>query len=109
MIEAAGAEKFEHPILRKGQGIPHVHGLEQYQEVYKQSIQNPTEFWGNLARNLVTWDKDFSIVNTGSFEHGNMTWFPDGELSPCFNLVDRHAIKNPDSVSLLCLWMTLIL
>jgi hypothetical protein len=28
-----------------------------------------------------------------------MAWFADGRLSPCYNMVDRHAIKNPDSVN----------
>jgi acetyl-CoA synthetase len=98
VVEAADAEKFEHPELRENQNLPHVHGLEQYQKTYKDSLENPDEFWGNMARNTITWHKDFSIVKSGGFEYGDMAWFPDGELSPCFNLVDRHAIKNPDSV-----------
>jgi len=84
--------------LREDQNIPHVHGLEEYQEVYKESIQNPTKFWGNLAREMITWHKDFTTVKHGSFTYGDMAWFPDGELSPCYNLVDRHAMKDPDSV-----------
>lgn len=98
VFEAADAEKFEHPELRQDQNTPHVHGLEQYQEVYKESIQNPTKFWGNLGRDMITWHKDFTHVKSGSFTHGDMAWFLDGELSPCYNLVDRHALKNPDNV-----------
>jgi acetyl-CoA synthetase len=84
--------------LREDQNVPHIHGLEQYQELYKESIQDPTKFWGNLARELITWHKEFTTVKNGSFTYGDMSWFADGELSPCYNLVDRHAIKNPDSV-----------
>jgi acetyl-CoA synthetase len=98
VFEAAEAEKYQHPELLQHHPTPHVHGLEDYQKLYKHSIQNPNEFWGDLARDLITWHKDFSTVRSGSFTHGDMAWFPDGELSPCYNLVDRHAIKNPDSV-----------
>jgi acetyl-CoA synthetase len=82
----------EHP------DTPHIIGLEQYQSVYKESIQNPSGFWGKTARELITWHKDFTTVKSGSFTYGDMAWFADGELSPCYNLVDRHAIKNPDAV-----------
>jgi acetyl-CoA synthetase len=98
VFEATDAEKFDHPELLDHHPEPHVHGLEEYQSLYKESIQNPNEFWGKTARDLVTWHKDFTTVKTGSFAHGDMSWFADGELSPCYNLVDRHAIKNPDAV-----------
>ena|SRR5579859_5313464 len=98
VFEAADAEKFQQPELGEKHPTPHIHGLEEYQKIYKQSIQNPSEYWGTVARELVTWHKDFKTVKSGSFTHGDMAWFADGELSPCYNLVDRHAIKNPDSV-----------
>jgi acetyl-CoA synthetase len=108
VFEAADAEKFDYPELLDHHPRPHVQGLEEYQRIYKESIQNPHEFWGKLARELITWHKDFTTVNSGSFEHGDMQWFPDGELSPCYNLLDRHALRNPDSVSTLSVYHALI-
>jgi len=101
VFEAADAEKFGHPELLDHHPQPHVHGLDDYQKIYKHSIQNPNEFWGDLAKDLITWDKEFTTVRSGSFTHGDMAWFSDGRLSPCYNLVDRHAIKNPDSVAII--------
>jgi acetyl-CoA synthetase len=98
VFEAADAEKFDPPKLQKGQPQPHINGLEEYQKLYKNSIENPTQFWGGLAKDLITWHKDFNTVKSGSFKHGDMAWFPDGELSACYNLVDRHAMKDPDAV-----------
>ena len=98
VYEAADAEKFDHPELLDHHPLPHVHGLEEYQRVYKESIQNPEQFWGTFARDLITWHKDFQTVKSGSFIHGDMAWFPDGELSPCYNLLDRHAYRDPDAV-----------
>jgi acetyl-CoA synthetase len=36
---------------------PHqIKSLEQYNEAYKKSIENPEEFWGEIAENF-TWKK----------------------------------------------------
>lgn len=32
-----------------------------YLEIYKKSIENPDEFWGNVAQGIV-WDKKFTKV-----------------------------------------------
>lgn len=78
---------------------PHISGIEHYNELYKESIENPDLFFGKLARELLTWDRDFETVSSGSFEHGDIAWFLEGRLNASYNLVDRHAAKNPDKVS----------
>ncbi|RIB03022.1 acetyl-coenzyme a synthetase [Gigaspora rosea] len=80
---------------------PHVSSIEQYKETYEKSIKNPTEFWGNLAKELITWNTPFQTVLSGSFEHGDITWFREGQLNASYNCVDRHALKNPDKVAII--------
>lgn len=72
-----------------------------YADLYKESIEQPTEFWGRMARENLSWDRDFKTVQSGSFEDGDVAWFLEGELNACYNCVDRHAHKNPDSVALI--------
>ena len=69
--------------------------------MHKESIENPTEFWGKQARELITWTKPFTTVLNGGFDEGDQAWFLEGELNPCYNLVDRHAIAKPDSVAII--------
>ncbi|KAJ1299920.1 hypothetical protein OPQ81_005361 [Rhizoctonia solani] len=45
--------------------------LEDYQQLYKQSITEPQKFWGTKARELLTWSKDFQTVHTGTLQDGD--------------------------------------
>ncbi|CAG9943098.1 unnamed protein product [Clonostachys rosea f. rosea IK726] len=96
----APADAFAHPSK------PHLEGddlsaFENYKRLHEQSIKNPSEFWGSLARDLLTWSKDFDIVRRGSLERGDLSWFLGGELNACYNCVDRHAFATPDKVALI--------
>ncbi|KAK4978289.1 hypothetical protein LTR28_006506, partial [Elasticomyces elasticus] len=80
---------------------PHIDGLDQYKKMYKESIEEPDKFWGNMARELITWDRDFQTVHSGSLEGGDNAWFLEGRLNASYNCVDRHAIKNPDKPAII--------
>lgn len=76
-------------------------GLEEYQQLYKESITEPSKFWGRLARELLTWHKDFQTVQSGSLLGGDVAWFLEGELNASYNCVDRHAFKDPNRVAII--------
>jgi acetyl-CoA synthetase len=80
---------------------PHLDGLEEYQKLYKESITEPKQFWGRLARELLTWERDFQTVHAGSFEHGDNAWFLEGRLNASYNCVDRHAFKDPNKPAII--------
>ena len=80
---------------------PHLSGLEEYTKLHKESIEHPDVFWGKLARDLLTWERDFQTVHSGSFSHGDSAWFLEGRLNASFNCVDRHAFKNPDKPAII--------
>lgn len=83
-------------LSRKHPKKPHIDGLDHYKQLYKQSIEDPDKFWGNLARELLTWERDFQTVRSGSFENGDISWFLEGRLNASYNCVDRHAFKDPN-------------
>ncbi|KAK6444349.1 acetyl-CoA synthetase [Trichoderma asperellum] len=74
---------------------------EEYEELYKESILYPDRFWGNLARQLLTWSRDFDTVQHGSLANGDVSWFLEGQLNACFNCLDRHAVKAPDKIAII--------
>jgi acetyl-CoA synthetase len=88
-------------FFTKGTGKAHLKDLDHYQELYKESIENPHQFWGKLARELLTFERDFQTVHTGSFTNGDNAWFLEGRLNACYNCVDRHAIKTPAKSALI--------
>lgn len=80
---------------------PHLNDVAHYEELYKESIHEPEKFFGNIARDLLTWSKDFQTVKNGGFEDGDAAWFLEGELNASYNAIDRHALKNPDKVAII--------
>lgn len=45
--------------------------------------------------------RDFQTVRGGTFEHGDVHWFPEGQLNVCYNCVDRHAAARGDKVAII--------
>ena len=67
----------------------HISSLEQYGELYKRSINDPTEFWEEIAQRL-DWYKPWNNVREFDFVNGEIEWFSGGELNACYNCIDRH-------------------
>ena len=62
-----------------------------YDEAFKQSMENPDEFWGKQAENChwyKKWDKVLSDSQKPFYR-----WFVGGETNTCYNAVDFH-IEN---------------
>lgn len=86
---------------RKHPKQPHIQSMDQYKQMYKESIEQPDKFWGKLARELLTWERDFSTVRSGTLAGGDTAWFTEGRLNASYNCVDRHAAKNPDKPAII--------
>ena len=76
----------------------YITSLEEYEALYKKSIEEPEAFWADAASNL-EWFAPWSKVLEGSFP--NAKWFVDGKLNLCHNAVDRHALTTPEKVAIL--------
>ncbi|GMM30034.1 acetate--CoA ligase [Martiniozyma asiatica (nom. inval.)] len=88
------------PFFEK-QPTPSLSKVEDYESMYKQSIEKPEEFWGPMAKKFLSWDKEFTHVKSGSLENGDVAWFLNGELNACYNCVDRHAFATPDKTAII--------
>ena len=51
-----------------------------------------------MARETLHWDRPFHTIRSGSFQNGDIVWFPEGGLNASYNCVDRWAFKHPDKV-----------
>ena len=62
---------------------------EQYDQMYAESFANKEQFWSNIAKEQVTWFKDFTKVKNTNYEGDvSIKWFEDGELNVCYNCVE---------------------
>ncbi|ORE03498.1 acetyl-coenzyme A synthetase [Rhizopus microsporus var. microsporus] len=80
---------------------PHIHSMDTYKALWKESVEHPEEFFAKYARELLSWSKPFETVRHGSLAHGDIGWFLEGELNACYNCVDRHALKNPNKIAII--------
>jgi acetyl-CoA synthetase len=67
----------------------HIKSLEEYETLYKQSIEDPEKFWANAAREL-HWFKEWDKVLEWNLPWAK--WFVGGKTNLCYNCVDRHAL-----------------
>ncbi|HIG81061.1 MAG TPA: acetyl-coenzyme A synthetase, partial [Verrucomicrobiales bacterium] len=67
----------------------HVASLEQYRELYEQSIADPETFWAGQAERL-SWSRKWDTVREYDFGKPEINWFEGGQLNACYNCVDRH-------------------
>jgi len=74
----------------------------QYEEMYRQSVENPDEFWRHHGYR-VDWIKPFTKVKHTSYDPHNVDirWYEDGTLNVCANCVDRHLEARGDQVAIL--------
>ncbi|APC91717.1 MULTISPECIES: acetate--CoA ligase [Francisella] len=71
---------------------------ELYEKLYKQSLENPEQFWAKQA-NRIYWHKPFTKVYNSSFAPVDIKWFEDGQLNVCYNCVDRHLPARANQVA----------
>ncbi|MDL9981024.1 acetate--CoA ligase [Microbacterium candidum] len=70
-------------------------------ELYERAKADRLGFWGDEARELLTWSKPFTEVLDWS-NPPFAKWFADGELNVAYNCLDRHVeAGNGDRVALL--------
>lgn len=77
-------------------------GSSIYSDEYQRSIEEPEEFWGEIAAPpMIHWDKPFEKVLDNS--NPPLTkWFVGGQLNACYNCVDRHVLAgNGDKVAII--------
>ena len=74
----------------------------EFDEMYQESFQNKELFWSKVAKEHISWSKEFTKVkNTNFYDDVSIKWFEDGELNVCYNAVDRHAEKNPNNIAII--------
>jgi len=62
--------------------------MGKYQEIYRESIEQPEQFWRRAAEGIA-WDKKWDKILDGA-KPPFYRWFAGGELNTCYNAVDRH-------------------
>ncbi|MCB2183393.1 MAG: acetate--CoA ligase [Desulfobulbaceae bacterium] len=73
-----------------GQAKAYVKSMDEYQAIYKRSIDDPEGFWAERAEELITWDKKWDTVLDADLHKPEIKWFDGGKLNVSYNCLDRH-------------------
>jgi acetyl-CoA synthetase len=67
----------------------HVSGMPAYEALVKKAHDDYEAFWGDLAREFITWKTPFTKVLDES-QAPFFKWFEDGTLNVSYNCLDRN-------------------
>ncbi|MFK7840134.1 MAG: acetate--CoA ligase [Bdellovibrionales bacterium] len=75
---------------------------QQYESMYKGSIEQPDIFWAVQSKRIDWFKKPTIIKNTNFTGDVAIKWYEDGTLNACYNCVDRH-VENAkgDNIALI--------
>lgn len=77
-----------------------INSFEEYQEQYQRSVDQPENFWADVA-NTFQWKKPWDEVLNWEFETPRVEWFKGAELNITENCLDRHLENHGDKVAII--------
>jgi len=78
----------------------HVKSLDEYERLYRESIDDPDRFWRREAERL-SWYEASHTVRDGDFSALDFGWFLGGRLNVAYNCVDRHLATKGDKTAII--------
>jgi len=78
-------------------GESHCKGMQEYHNLYKESIEDPTQFWGRICQQFY-WKKKPSEDPTKFLQYNfdigkgpiEISWMTGSETNICYNALDRN-------------------
>ena len=82
----------------------HIGSMDEYLEKYNRSIEEPEEFWSEMAQNF-HWFKSWKEVRSYNYNMDrspvDVKWFAGAKTNVCYNCVDRHLEVRPDKTAII--------
>ena len=77
-----------------------ISSLKEYKDTYKKSVENPSEFWNDIAEHF-HWRKKWSKVLEHDWSKPETKWFVGGKLNITENCLDRHLETKGDQTAII--------
>jgi acetyl-CoA synthetase len=72
-----------------------------YQAMYRQSVENPEQFWADQASQFLTWNTPWQTVCDTDITEGKAAWFAGGQLNVAVNCIDRHLTERSEQTAII--------
>ena len=66
-----------------------INGIEEYSNIYEQSISDNDAFWAMQAERI-DWFKKWNSISDNNYHKAQIRWFEGGQLNASYNCIDRH-------------------
>ena len=73
----------------------------EYDSIYLESINNPEEFWSEIASDNFIWKKKWDKVLDWDFKKAKVSWFKGAQLNITENCIDRHLKENSEKTAII--------
>jgi acetyl-CoA synthetase len=77
-----------------------IKSLDQYKAAYKRSIEEPEEFWNEIAQDFL-WRKKWDKVLEWNFTEPKVEWFKGAKLNITENCIDRHLAEKGEQPAII--------
>jgi acetyl-CoA synthetase len=77
-----------------------IKSLQEYEDTYQKSIEQPEQFWDEVAKSFV-WKKPWNTTLEWDFSKPEVNWFKGGKLNITENCLDRHLEYKGDKTAIL--------
>ncbi len=78
-----------YPVLEEARARAHIKSWDEYEKLYKRSIEDPEAFWGEVGERI-SWFKKWDRVLKWDFVKAEIEWYSGGKLNVSYNCLDRH-------------------
>ncbi len=93
------------PVPDRVREKSYIKSREEYERLYKESIENPDAYWAKQAEERLTWFKPFdkNKVSDWSFADDDLhiKWFEGGKLNVSYNCLDRHLENKKNKAAII--------
>lgn len=71
---------------------------QEYKKAYQKSIENPEQFWDEIASHF-TWKQKHTKTLEWNFTEPNVKWFINGKFNITENAIDRHLATKANTTA----------
>lgn len=89
-----------HPVADAVRQRAHLDN-DDYQRLYRQSVEQPELFWAEQAKSFLHWSKPWTSIQQGDLLSGQGSWFSGGQLNVSYNCIDRHLAQRGEQIALI--------
>lgn len=77
-----------------------IESIQDYQQEYKKSVENPEDFWAGIAEEF-RWRKKWNKVVEWNFKKPEIKWFLGAKLNITENCLDRHLPERANQTAII--------